>query len=187
MTVDKYLRIKQVAELTGLSRATIYNMEKAGTFPKKTPLGARAVAWRESEIAAWMESRQHVEKSVQEKRPGKPPEKKPKPVESSAMAPSAINSPKAAPPITSPKEAKADAMLSADDWSEDAQSSSDPNAGEWDVVRHRRPSKVSLPTVGALSRTSKEILIALNPQTTKCSQEIGTTKDFLPKKTDTKS
>ena len=52
MTVDKYLRIKQVAELTGLSRATIYNMGKAGTFPEKTHLGKRAVAWRESVIAA---------------------------------------------------------------------------------------------------------------------------------------
>lgn len=49
MTVDKYLRIKQVAELTGLSRATIYNMEKAGTFPEKTHLGKRAVAWRISD------------------------------------------------------------------------------------------------------------------------------------------
>lgn len=189
MTVDKYLRIKQVAELTGLSRATIYNMEKAGTFPKKTALGARAVAWRESEIAAWMEGRQHVEKNEQERRPGKPPTKKLKPVEPAAMAPSsAVNSNKTEQPIgVLPKDAKADATLSADDWSEDVQSSSDPDAGEWDIVQRRRPSKVSLPTVGVLSRTSKEIHIALNPQTTKRSQEIGTTKDFLPKKTDTKS
>lgn len=77
----RYLRIKQVAELVGLSRPTIYNMEKAGTFPKKTPLGRRAVAWRESEITAWMESRQNIEKTEKEKRPGKPPTKKQKPIE----------------------------------------------------------------------------------------------------------
>lgn len=183
MTVDKYLRIKQVAELTGLSRATIYNMEKAGTFPKKTALGARAVAWRESEIAAWMEGRQHVEKNEQERRPGKPPTKKLKPVEPAAMPPSsAVNSNKTEQPIVLPKDAKADATLSADDWSEDVQSSSDPDAGEWDIVQRRRPSKVSLPNVGVLSRTSKEIPIVINPTEQKFSREISVSEDVLPPK-----
>lgn len=183
MTVDKYLRIKQVAELTGLSRATIYNMEKAGTFPKKTALGARAVAWRESEIAAWMEGRQHVEKNEQEKRPGKPPTKKLKPVEPEAMAPSStVNLNKTEQSIVLPKDAKADATLSADDWSEDVQSSSDPDAGEWDIVQRRRPSKVSLPNVGVLNRTSKEIPIVINPTEQKFSREIRVSEVVLPPK-----
>ena len=65
MTVDKYLRIKQVAELTGLSRATIYNMEKAGTFPEKTHLGKRAVAWRESVIATRKAPRQAADQEAE--------------------------------------------------------------------------------------------------------------------------
>lgn len=76
MAIDKYLRIKQVCELTGLSRATIYAMEKSNNFPQKIALGERAVAWRESEIAAWMEARRTAVKSGREAKPGKPPVRK---------------------------------------------------------------------------------------------------------------
>lgn len=70
MAIDKYMRIKQVSEITGLSRATIYNMEKIGDFPKKTVLSTRAVAWRESEVASWMDSRKELTKSGREAAPG---------------------------------------------------------------------------------------------------------------------
>lgn len=76
MNDDKYLRIKQVTERTGLSRATIYNMMNDGTFPNKTALGERAVAWLESEIIQWMETRKTVEKTGLEAKPGCPPKKK---------------------------------------------------------------------------------------------------------------
>ena len=70
MAIDKYMRIKQVSEITGLSRATIYNMEKIGDFPKKTVLSTRAVAWRESEVVNWMDSRKELTKSGREAAPG---------------------------------------------------------------------------------------------------------------------
>ena len=70
MAIDKYMRIKQVAEITGLSRATIYNMERIGDFPKKTVLSTRAVAWRESEVVNWMDSRKELTKSGREAAPG---------------------------------------------------------------------------------------------------------------------
>ena len=73
MNEDKYLRVKQVIERTGLSRPTIYNMMNAGTFPNKTALGERAVAWLESEIVLWMEARKTVEKVGREAKPGRPP------------------------------------------------------------------------------------------------------------------
>lgn len=85
MSEDKYLRVKQVCERTGLSRPTIYNMMKAGTFPIKTALGERAVAWLESEITMWMETRKTFEKSGLEAKPGRPPtsskKKKPRPAQ----------------------------------------------------------------------------------------------------------
>jgi prophage regulatory protein len=90
MAIDKYLRIKQVCELTGLSRATIYAMEKKNAFPAKKALGPRAVAWLESEIAAWMETRKTAVKSGREAKPGKPPVRKsesPRKVEKSAIEP----------------------------------------------------------------------------------------------------
>jgi prophage regulatory protein len=44
--------------LTGLGRSTIYKfMADETDFPKSVPLGGRAVAWVESEIEEWMESR----------------------------------------------------------------------------------------------------------------------------------
>jgi len=72
MSINKYLRAKQICELTGLSRATIYAMEKVGSFPKKIALGARAVAWRESDIEKWIEERKCVVKSGKEAKPGGP-------------------------------------------------------------------------------------------------------------------
>ena len=76
MAIDKYLRIKQVCELTGLSRATIYALKKTGGFPEKTALGVRAVAWRESEIVGWMDTRTTAVKSGREAKPGRPPVRK---------------------------------------------------------------------------------------------------------------
>lgn len=71
MTSDMYLRIKQVTALTGLSRATIYNMMATGSFPMKTALGVRAVGWLSSEIQVWMAERKLVEKQGREAAPAK--------------------------------------------------------------------------------------------------------------------
>jgi prophage regulatory protein len=53
----KFLRIRQVMQLTGLSRTTIYRLELAGRFPKRRRLSENPVAWLESDIAAWADSR----------------------------------------------------------------------------------------------------------------------------------
>lgn len=47
---DSLLRIGRVRERTGLSVATIYRREAAGTFPKRQRLGPRSVAWYQSDI-----------------------------------------------------------------------------------------------------------------------------------------
>lgn len=51
------IRIQQVEAKTGYSRPTIYKKMKAGEFPKQIPLGERAVAWLESEVDDWVDSR----------------------------------------------------------------------------------------------------------------------------------
>ncbi len=53
----RILRRKQVQELTGLSRSTIYLRIAQGTFPKAISLGTRAVGWLESEVDEWLNSR----------------------------------------------------------------------------------------------------------------------------------
>jgi prophage regulatory protein len=61
--VLKIIRLKQVVELIGLSRSTVYDILDAKsprhdpTFPKKIHLTACSVGWIEGEVNAWLESR----------------------------------------------------------------------------------------------------------------------------------
>ncbi len=55
------LRRKQVEARTGLSRSTIYDRIKAGTFPAPISLGEKAVGWIESEVNGWLAAQ--IEKS----------------------------------------------------------------------------------------------------------------------------
>jgi prophage regulatory protein len=49
------LRLKHVKTRTGLSRSTIYQRIKEGSFPAQVSLGPRAVGWIETDIGAWIE------------------------------------------------------------------------------------------------------------------------------------
>ncbi|WP_342747466.1 helix-turn-helix transcriptional regulator [Tropicimonas sediminicola] len=51
------LRRPEVQARVGLSRSTIYDMMALGAFPRPVRIGRRAVAWRESDITAWMNGR----------------------------------------------------------------------------------------------------------------------------------
>lgn len=51
------LKLPQVKANTGLSRSSIYEFVKRGSFPRPVLLGARAVGWIESDITKWIESR----------------------------------------------------------------------------------------------------------------------------------
>ena len=50
----RLLRLPAVMEMTGLSRQTIWRMERDGRFPRRRVLGARNIAWLESEVIAWI-------------------------------------------------------------------------------------------------------------------------------------
>lgn len=57
---QRYLRLPDVESLTGLKKSSIYAGMRADppTFPSCVRLSARAVAWRESDIAAWQNERE---------------------------------------------------------------------------------------------------------------------------------
>ena len=57
---EKLLRLPEVEALTGLKKTSLYNGCHAGTFPKPIRLSARAIAWRESDLAAWQSQRQQA-------------------------------------------------------------------------------------------------------------------------------
>lgn len=57
MNTLSLLSIREVAEASGISKPTIYRRMKAGDFPRPVKLSPNRVAWYESEILAWLESR----------------------------------------------------------------------------------------------------------------------------------
>ncbi len=54
---DRIIRATEVVEMTGLSRTTIWRMEKYKSFPARVSLGKNSVGWRLSEIQKWINVR----------------------------------------------------------------------------------------------------------------------------------
>lgn len=50
-------KLKDVKNLTKLSRSSIYLKVKRGEFPAPVSLGARSVGWLKSELDAWFQER----------------------------------------------------------------------------------------------------------------------------------
>ncbi len=55
--VRRILRRREVENVTGKPRSSIYAGIAAGTFPKPIPLGEKAVGWLEDEIIQWQKDR----------------------------------------------------------------------------------------------------------------------------------
>src|SRR5262245_51282363 len=53
----KLLRFPVVRERTGLSRSTIWRLERRGEFPKHHRIAPNVVAWSELEVSRWIEER----------------------------------------------------------------------------------------------------------------------------------
>jgi prophage regulatory protein len=60
----KILRLQEVKNITGLSSATIWRMEKSGAFPSRRKIAPHSVGWLSSELSQWIESRP-IAKEVQ--------------------------------------------------------------------------------------------------------------------------
>ncbi len=53
----KILRLRQVLEMTGLSKSTLYLYIQNHQFPCQVPLGPKRVGWIEEEVARWISER----------------------------------------------------------------------------------------------------------------------------------
>lgn len=53
----KILRMRQVLELTGLARSTLYHYIKNQNFPAQVKLGPKIVGWVEDEVISWISGR----------------------------------------------------------------------------------------------------------------------------------
>ena len=54
---DRLLRRREVEQITGMGRSSIYRFMQAGAFPRPVRVGPTAVRWRASDITRWVESR----------------------------------------------------------------------------------------------------------------------------------
>lgn len=60
--MEKLYRLPEVQDLVGgLSASTIYERMAKGTFPLPIKIGLRAVAWRQSDLEEWIETRPQAE------------------------------------------------------------------------------------------------------------------------------
>jgi prophage regulatory protein len=57
MASKRLIRLPEVETKTRYRRSTIYRLAQEGKFPTPVLLGARASAWIEDEIDAWIEGR----------------------------------------------------------------------------------------------------------------------------------
>ena len=51
------LRTSDVTSLTGLSRTTIWRLERQNAFPARIRLTGHSVGWKESEVQQWISLR----------------------------------------------------------------------------------------------------------------------------------
>ena len=54
---ERFLRHRQVTELTGLPTSTFYTMMVRNEFPQSISIGGRIVGWKLSEVQAWINAR----------------------------------------------------------------------------------------------------------------------------------
>ncbi len=59
-TPDRIIRAKEVQEMIGISRTTLWRMEKKGEFPRRVSLGVGSVGWRLGEVKQWINQRETV-------------------------------------------------------------------------------------------------------------------------------
>lgn len=60
---NRILRIKQVTNYTGLSRAAVYRLMQEKEFPRPIQLTKRCVGWEEKQIQTWIASQ--IKKSIE--------------------------------------------------------------------------------------------------------------------------
>lgn len=53
----RFMRAREVARCTGLSRATIWRLQRDGRFPRCRRLSTNAVGWLSDEVEEWVRSR----------------------------------------------------------------------------------------------------------------------------------
>lgn len=54
MSEDRLLNVKEVVQITSMSKSSIYARIREGTFPPRIQLGHRTSRWKASEVQNWL-------------------------------------------------------------------------------------------------------------------------------------
>ena len=60
----KLLRLSGVLDAVGIKKSCLYEWVRLGKFPAPVRLGVRSVAWRQSDVDAWIEARESAREEV---------------------------------------------------------------------------------------------------------------------------
>jgi prophage regulatory protein len=53
----RIMRFREVREKTGLSRSTVWRLERSGAFPRRHQLSPGAVGWFDEDVEEWLRKR----------------------------------------------------------------------------------------------------------------------------------
>lgn len=56
-TLPRRVGVKELADLVGVNRGTLYDWERRNLIPKRRKFGPHSVGWLEPEIKEWLTSR----------------------------------------------------------------------------------------------------------------------------------
>jgi len=56
----RYLRQREILQLVGVSRPTLWDWRRKGLFPQPRRLGPNTIGWLESEVQEWLQTRPAV-------------------------------------------------------------------------------------------------------------------------------
>lgn len=64
MLQDRYIRMKELCKMLGISRSTIYRLVIENKFPRQIKLTERTSVWKLSDINSWVEEREKLSTTI---------------------------------------------------------------------------------------------------------------------------
>lgn len=59
--LDRFLSAHEVQRIVGVSRSSLWRLQRSGLFPKRRRLSPNRVGWSELEVLRWMTTRPQVD------------------------------------------------------------------------------------------------------------------------------
>jgi len=53
----RFLKLKEVIQMTGISKTTIYRLMETSSFPAQYQITENMVRWKEGDISEWMQQK----------------------------------------------------------------------------------------------------------------------------------